>query len=223
MAVGGEPPYKVIARALAGDIDSGGFEPGEKLPSEAELQRRFEGVSRDTVRAALGELARIGLTATQSTVGTFVRSYDRKPAPLAAVVGGREVGASVDIRVVPPPAPVAELLPGETSVWWRRTLGELVVDSYYPRAVADRVPELTEPTVLQAPDALLAQAGIVVADRRVRHVSRMPTMAEEALLGTPPGTSLGEVLVALVDAEGRTVAVRAGTFRGDRFFIEHVL
>ncbi|MER6830935.1 GntR family transcriptional regulator [Streptosporangium sp. NPDC000563] len=223
MAASGQPPYKVIARALAEQVESGGFEPGEKLPSEAELQKRFGGVSRDTIRAAIGELARFGLTVSQSTVGTFVRTYERVPVLLAVVVAGGEVG-EVDVRRAAPPGAVADLLPGVTSVWWRRSHHRgVVTDSYYPRDIGHLVPDLEEPAALANPDILLARAGVNVVERRIRVLSRMPTMAEETLLGTPPGTPVEEVTAALIDSGGTGVAVRVVLLPGDRFVLEHTL
>ncbi|MEV7011787.1 GntR family transcriptional regulator [Streptosporangium sp. NPDC051022] len=224
MAAGGQAPYKVIARKLADAITSSEFAPGAQLPSEAELRERFGGVSRDTIRAAIGELARLGLTVTQPTVGTFVRVYDRQPVSLSLAAGGREVGARLDVRVSAPPPLVAPLLPSATSVWWRRAHGAAITDSYYPRDIVAQVPELGEPQELSEPDTiLLERAGIVIAEQRVRVIARMPTLAEEDLLGTPPGTALEEVVVALVDGDGRTVAVRVSLYPGDRFYLELVL
>uniref|UniRef100_UPI003F4966D4 GntR family transcriptional regulator n=1 Tax=Streptosporangium sp. CA-235898 TaxID=3240073 RepID=UPI003F4966D4 len=223
MAAGGEPPYKAIARALAADIANGVIPPGGQLPSETELRERHGGVARDTVRAAVAELARLGLTVTRQTVGTFVRTYDRAPVPLAVAVAGREAGV-VDVRRAAPPAAVADLLPGVTSVWWRRAHHNgMITDSYYPRDLEDLVPDVGEPAALADPDALLQQAGIEVAERRVRLLGRIPTMAEETLLGTPPGTVLEEVTVVLVDGGGQAVAARVGLYPGDRFVIEHTL
>ncbi|WP_051580012.1 GntR family transcriptional regulator [Pseudonocardia acaciae] len=62
-----------IARALKAEIREGVYPPGARLPTEADLCRRF-GVSRATVRSAVKELDVLGLVRTQHGVGTFVRS-----------------------------------------------------------------------------------------------------------------------------------------------------
>ncbi len=68
-----QPLADHIARALKSEIRDGGYPPGARLPTEADLCRRF-GVSRATVRSAVKELDVLGLVRTQHGVGTFVRS-----------------------------------------------------------------------------------------------------------------------------------------------------
>jgi DNA-binding FadR family transcriptional regulator len=52
--------YDQVATALRESITRGELEPGEAIPSEAELKAQH-GVSRDTVRKALGVLTQEGL------------------------------------------------------------------------------------------------------------------------------------------------------------------
>jgi len=63
--------YVQIAEALAKRIASGDYRPGDRLPSEQELTGQF-GVSRMTIRKAIGELLRQGLVIAQQGKGTFV-------------------------------------------------------------------------------------------------------------------------------------------------------
>lgn len=65
------PLYHQIKESLALQIASGRWRPGEEVPSEADLCR-FYGVSRGTIRRALGELAQRGLVQTRHGRGTFV-------------------------------------------------------------------------------------------------------------------------------------------------------
>lgn len=60
-----------IVRSLKAQIRDGDCAPGTRLPTEAELCKRF-GVSRATVRTALKELHVLGLIRTQQGAGTFV-------------------------------------------------------------------------------------------------------------------------------------------------------
>ncbi|QIZ36375.1 GntR family transcriptional regulator [Saccharopolyspora sp. ASAGF58] len=65
--------YKEIAEILRGEIASGAWAVGDKLPAEPELIQRFD-ASRTTVRQALAELRDAGLVRMRHGVGVFVAS-----------------------------------------------------------------------------------------------------------------------------------------------------
>lgn len=66
------PLYRQLVAALREDIRRGALSSGDALPSESRLRTRF-GVSRVTVRQALGELQRDGIVIAKQGKGTFVR------------------------------------------------------------------------------------------------------------------------------------------------------
>lgn len=63
--------YREILEKLQDAIASGRYQPGSRLPSEAELVRRF-GVSRMTVFRAMRELQTLGLVTRRVGSGTYV-------------------------------------------------------------------------------------------------------------------------------------------------------
>ncbi len=65
------PVWKSILAALTDDIAAGRYAPGDKLPTEAALARRF-GVNRHTVRRALADLAETGTVFSRRGAGVFV-------------------------------------------------------------------------------------------------------------------------------------------------------
>lgn len=67
------PRYAALARVLADEIDAGRFPVGSLMPTEAQLQVRFD-VSRHTVREALRELKTRGLVTARAGIGTLVRA-----------------------------------------------------------------------------------------------------------------------------------------------------
>ena len=67
--------YEPIAHELLVLVMSGRFAPGERLPSERQLSAHF-GVSRPTIREALGALESRGLVHTRVGSGTFVNDRD---------------------------------------------------------------------------------------------------------------------------------------------------
>jgi GntR family transcriptional regulator, arabinose operon transcriptional repressor len=65
------PKFKVILDALRESVISGEYREGARLPSEAELVRRF-GVARMTIVKAFKELEQLGLVVRRPGSGTFV-------------------------------------------------------------------------------------------------------------------------------------------------------
>ena len=64
------PKYQQVFEALQREILSGRYQPGQKLPSEAALVKRF-GASRITVGRALRELQQAGLIERRAGSGTY--------------------------------------------------------------------------------------------------------------------------------------------------------
>ncbi|GAA2085077.1 GntR family transcriptional regulator [Streptomyces albiaxialis] len=71
------PRYMQVARRVADEIKAGKYVPGDLLPSEAEMVRRY-GVGKHTVRSAIGELRSMGLIDVRQGKGSIVRG---RPGP----------------------------------------------------------------------------------------------------------------------------------------------
>ena len=67
----GTPLFRGIAQQLRAEIAEGAYRPGDRLPSESDLARRF-GVNRHTVRHALAALAAAGEVRSRRGAGVFV-------------------------------------------------------------------------------------------------------------------------------------------------------
>jgi len=67
----GIPKYRQVLETIKTDIVSGRYQPGQKLPSEAALIKRFE-TSRITVGRALRELQQAGLIERRPGSGSYV-------------------------------------------------------------------------------------------------------------------------------------------------------
>ncbi|MFQ5557352.1 MAG: GntR family transcriptional regulator [Acidimicrobiales bacterium] len=96
----------------------GELAPGDRLPPEHDLARRF-GVSRATVRTAVGSLARRGLVVQRHGVGTFVAAGTLLTNNLSEAVdvnvllerGGAQVEVTFDeMSITPVPPEAAEAL-----------------------------------------------------------------------------------------------------------------
>lgn len=72
--------YQQIAARLSADIESGRFQPGERLPAERELAATL-GVSRTSLREALLALEFAGRIEIRDRAGVFVRQRAETPSP----------------------------------------------------------------------------------------------------------------------------------------------
>jgi DNA-binding GntR family transcriptional regulator len=69
------PAYMQLVNILSGQIGSGEFRPGRRLPSESQLCERYD-VSPMTVRRAINILVDQGLVTTAQGKGTFVKAME---------------------------------------------------------------------------------------------------------------------------------------------------
>ena len=76
------PPYVQVADAVQDAIEAGEFQPGDKLPTHAQLVG-MHGVSVATVKKALAKLQTAGLIVSRRGEGAFVRT---RRAELPAVL-----------------------------------------------------------------------------------------------------------------------------------------
>jgi GntR family transcriptional regulator len=69
------PLYKEVRRRILDALARGEWQPGERLPNEASLARRF-GVSVSTIRAGVGELTAVGVLVRRQGKGTYFARHD---------------------------------------------------------------------------------------------------------------------------------------------------
>lgn len=77
-------PQRVVD-GVAGRIQSGALQPGERVPTEPALMREF-GVSRSVVREAISRLQASGLVRTHQGVGSFVLAPQAQHQPAARLL-----------------------------------------------------------------------------------------------------------------------------------------
>ena len=109
------PLYLQVKKAIVDQINSGKFKPGEKLPTEIELEKEY-GVSRPTIRHALSEIEEEGLLSRHRGVGTIVRhkSFQKDLLQLSSFsetikqMGKKPSHQILSVDVVDPPCRIAE-------------------------------------------------------------------------------------------------------------------
>lgn len=74
-----EPAYAQLADIIRRQIAEGAFRPGDQLPSEAQLCRRY-GISPMTVRRSINLLSEQGVVITAQGRGTFVKALELSTA-----------------------------------------------------------------------------------------------------------------------------------------------
>ncbi len=137
-----EPAYVQLANILRRQIAEGLFRPGDQLPSEAQLCRRY-GVSPMTVRRSINLLVDQDVVSTAQGRGTFVKALELSQASfdLQELQELFKPGAGTDIRlldvrIVPADAATAHRLNlkvGENTIYIRRLLSKNEEPIFYHR------------------------------------------------------------------------------------------
>ena len=229
--VDGLPLYRRIEADLRDRIRAGELAPGAQVETELELMERY-GVSRATVRQALGGLIALGALEVRRGLGTYVA------APrFEHTIGGfysfsREIerhglqpGTTVlGLRTEPAPEDVAEALgvaPGTTMVSLRRLrlAGQdpLVVEtSYLP---AQRFPglETVDFSTVRLYDTLMHQYGCRPTRARETFEPVLLTADEAALLDQRRGEPALRVERIAFDQDDLPIEFCRSTVRGDRY------
>ena len=125
------PLYRQIKDRLMRALDLGEWQPGQMVPSESELARRFA-VSQGTVRKAIEELAAEHVLVRRQGKGTFVSSHHEERAQFRFLRLRRDAGGLpeteshiLECRRLRPPVDVArelQMRAGESAVFIRRML-----------------------------------------------------------------------------------------------------
>ena len=228
----GQSRYRAIEQYLRALVEEAG--PGDPLPSEAELCKRFS-VSRMTVRQALQELSNDGLVERRRGQGTFVahRPVHRRPGVfLSFTEEMNRRGAQATSRLLS--AGLDDPRRTETL-----DLG-LAPDSQVVRVVrvrlADGVPVALEDAAL-VPElgwvldedlgggslhGALAGRGIVATRATGTITARLARASETELLDLTPQAALLVELRILFDQEGRVFERTETRYVADRYVIDVV-
>jgi len=225
-----QPLYLRVYRLIADEIAGGTLGPGDRLPSERELTGRL-GVSRATVRRALGELANDGLVTSSASRGSFVASGPLVEPPNALLsfteLGGRR-GLRATARVLgrtARPATIEEaeafgIAPGAELV----ELERLRLLDAVPVAV-----DVTRFPLARAPEALAVDFSTASLYDLLERSGHPPVRAAYTVEALPAPERVGAlldipandpVLVAettAYDAGDRLVELARTHYRGDRY------
>ncbi len=225
------PLHHQIATYLLSQLRTGALQAEERLPPEETLARQF-GVSRSTIRQALGSLASEGLVVRRRGVGTFLtpKAQELVPKKLSgfswnAFLGAKRVSVRVMekalVEVPEAVASVLEMNPGEQVVRFkrlRRVEGRpfSFVVNYVRPDVGERVsPEwLKSKTMFQV---LREELGLALGRvRQTVEVGRADAETAEVLEVAISDPTL-DVATTLWLQDGRPVEWVLTHFREDRY------
>ncbi|HBY06633.1 MAG TPA: GntR family transcriptional regulator [Chloroflexi bacterium] len=138
-----EPAYAQLANIIQRQISEGAFRPGDQLPSEAQLCRRY-GISPMTVRRSINLLADQGVVNTAQGRGTFVKplelstaNFDLQELQHLFLNGSAADIKLLDVRVVSADERAArklEIVEGAPTIYIRRLFTQEGQPVFYHRA-----------------------------------------------------------------------------------------
>ncbi len=204
-----EPAYAQLAAILRRQVAEGIYRPGDQLPSEAQLSRRY-GVSPMTVRRSINLLADEGVISTAQGRGTFVKPLEISTATFDLQelrdLFGADGGAVVrllDVRVVAADERTArklKVLVGDKVIYIRRLLTRADEPVFYHRAYLIYDP----------------RRPIVEAEMDVTSLQGLFTGAENTLL------KYGELTIEATVINGEEARILQASVPSAAFCIEHL-
>ncbi len=230
----GEAKAKQVYMVLRDRILSGAVGFGVKLPTENELAD-YHGVSRVTVRRALGELARERLIERRRSAGTRV-IYRPSPAPMTADISGvladladmgrRTAVELLSFEYVPAEGGVAQALGAAPDEMLQRSVRVRSVDGLPFSYLTTHVPECVSVTFNRQELSnrplleLLERAGVKIDHARQRISAGLATPDVADALGLHTGSPLIELIRVVYDQAGRGVEHLHALYRPDRYAFE---
>src|SRR5215211_630369 len=243
---GDNPLYQQIANDLRAAIRDQELAPGDQVPTEMDLAKRYR-VSRNTARMALNALAHEGLiTAGRARAGRLVRRRERmnwthrvEPGRRArglddfldqARAQGRVPDETIEVGIVAATDYIAERLevpPGENLVVRRRLRSvdgqpSAISDSYYLFEFAQGTPLLDPQVFNGSAAAVLAELG----HEQARYVDEITTRMPDPLEAQRLDIGQGVPVLAHVRTgynETRPIRVTITILPGDRHKLRYEL
>jgi len=226
--------YSTLARMLTEEIESGRYKVGEKIPTEAELQQRFD-VSRHTVREALRDLKGRGLILARAGVGTVVRSSTASDTSFMHGAGTLDeviqFGEATRMQVLDHgPLIAGEELAEQVAAKPGQELHRVSLLRYRPKEVvpAGRVDIYLRPEYADVLRVIETSRVPVLRLVEQRHGVRIAEVVQKILAATlgaadarvlksRPGRPALHVTRHYFDAQDRLVMATVGLYPSDRF------
>jgi GntR family transcriptional regulator len=221
------PRHLQIQRVLRERIESGEWERGRAIPTEMELLAEF-GVSRTTIREALGVLTRDGLIARHRGRGSFVESrLDGRATVTNLIMGYQAAVKVIATETIPAPAHIVGPLGIERGTPVTRLVRlEIVagaplavVVNYMKTSLGERIRarDLTRISLLEF---LRDRLGLRLGTIHQSMSARLPDVETARLLGTDLTQPVLAIRLVVMDQAGTPVEVSDTFYRADRYRYE---
>lgn len=223
------PLYHRAFGLLSQRISEGTYGPGDQLPTEDELAAEF-GVSRATVRQAVGELVKRGMVIRQQGRGTFVcASVAERPKPFVSslaelILETKRSGIkSASMRhkeaITPLVASKLEISDNRATVLERtRLLGDQVfayVVQYLPSSIGELVTarEVDRLGMLTA----LHRKGVALGEAQQTVRAQLADVATAEALGIEIASAVLHAERVLRGKDGKPIELVWAWYRGDMY------
>jgi len=241
------PLYRQVADDLRGQIQRQDLIPGGQLPTEARLMDEY-GVSRNTIRLALGLLRNEGLVVTGQGRGSFVADVEsgeghggigmrierhvNRHSLDTAIIEFSEPGDAdridvmVTTRVAPPMVAEALRIPADARVVERRRVlyrdGQptQTADTYLLEDLADEDVRRPAPLV-DGIAAVLGRSGRPIVGHADEVTVRMPSPGEAQQLQIATGVPVMVLLRTAFDATDHPMCATVVLLPGDRHMLRY--
>ena len=221
------PRHLQIQRVLRARIESGEWERGRAIPTEMELLAEF-GVSRTTIREALGVLTRDGLIARHRGRGSFVQARLDGPAAVTNLILGYQAQVKViTTETVPAPAHIVGPLGVPRGTPVTRLVRLEIVDgaplavvvNYMATSLGERIRarDLTRVSLLEF---LRDRLGLRLGTIHQSISARLPDVETARLLDTDLTQPVLALRLVVTDAAATPVEVSDAFYRADRYRYE---
>jgi GntR family transcriptional regulator len=224
-----EPAYVQLANILRRQISDGAYRPGDQLPSESQLCRRY-GISPMTVRRSINLLSDQGVVNTAQGRGTFVKPLELSTANFDLgelqdlFINGASTDVNLlDVRIVSADKRTArklELTEGDPTIYIRRLFTREEKPIFYHRAYLIFDP--TRPIVEAEMDVTSLQGLFTSADSTILKRGQLTIEAtmmneEEAkILQTPLPAAAFYLEHLFFDFDNRPISWGWFIFRSDQ-------
>ena len=221
--------WKQIEQALLSDIRSGTYRPGDRLPTEAELSKRF-GVNRHTLRRAVSNMVENGRVRVEQGRGMFVQENKldypvgtrvrfTQTVSAAHRLPGRTILRAEEVKADRTVAEHLYLSPDDPVIVIE-SIGVVderpmsYAESYFPAArFSGMIGHVLETRSITAS---LARLGITDYTRAMTRISATLSTAHVARhLGLSPGRPILQTEGTDVDVRNATISYNVSQFAGD--------